>query len=216
MPGHLVSCYTCEKRFDAEAVQWCGCDSPLRTLACLHCGSCFCSAPSPYKRRFWSAAPSALREQPGRFLLPALHAPAMVSHDEYASSNDQPRVLVVDDEEPMRSLAACFIEQIGYDVATTATPQEALQLTARGRYDVVLTDALMPKMDGRELSRRLKAMHGQRIKVVLMTALYTARRYQAEAWNAFKVDELIAKPLRYDVLRDALQRVAPLRRRSVA
>ena len=77
-------------------------------------------------------------------------------------------------------------------------------------FDVVLTDALMPKMDGRELSRQLKETHGNRIKVILMTSLYKSPRYRNEAQHVFKVDEYLVKPLNYDELRDALRRVAPL------
>jgi len=65
-------------------------------------------------------------------------------------------------------------------------------------------------MDGRELCRRLKEAHGDQIKVILMTSLYTANHYRTEARHVFKVDEYLAKPLRYDELRAALQRAAPL------
>jgi hypothetical protein len=47
----------------------------------------------------------------------------------------------------------------------------------------------------------------------LMTSLYTARHFRSEAGHVFKVDEYLAKPLRYGELHDALQRVAPLARR---
>jgi CheY-like chemotaxis protein len=80
-------------------------------------------------------------------------------------------------------------------------------------FDVILTDALMPKMDGRELCRRLKEAHPQ-LKVVLMTSLNTASHYRTEAGHVFKIDEYLAKPLRYGELRAALQRVAPLEQRS--
>jgi len=105
---------------------------------------------------------------------------------------------------------------MGYDVTTVSGAEEALRLADETVFDVVLTDALMPKIDGRELSRSLKSVHGSRIKVVLMTALYTARYLQAEARNVFKVDEYLAKPLRYEALRDALHRVAPLERRPTS
>jgi CheY-like chemotaxis protein len=104
---------------------------------------------------------------------------------------------------------------MGYRVTTVCGPEEAMLITDTISFDVVLTDALMPKMDGRELSRRLKEAHGNKIKVVLMTSLYTARHFQSEARHVFKVDEYLAKPLRYAELHDALQRVAPIARRPV-
>lgn len=213
LEGYVVPCWKCAKKFDVQASRWCGCDSKLRTLECPHCGSCFCQATFLYRRNFWNDAPTTLREHTARFRLagrPAVAPDGQRAQGAAALSLRRPHVLIVDDEEPIRSLAACYAEQIGYRVTSVAGPEEALLLTGQVAFDVVLTDALMPKMDGRELCRRLKEAHGSRIKVVLMTALYTARRFQSEARNVFKVDDYLAKPLRYDALRDALQRVAPL------
>ena len=213
--GYVVPCRKCAKKFNVESAHWCKCDSNLRTLECLNCASCFCDAPYAYKRTFWNDAPNTLREHPGRFRVAGPRALTSGVEDMKASSPSSPRphVLIVDDEEPIRSLAACYAEQMGYDVTTVAGGEEALRLSDKVVFDVVLTDALMPKMDGRELSRLLKLAHGSRIKVVLMSALYTARHFQAEARNVYKVDDFLAKPFRYEALRDALHRVAPPVRR---
>jgi CheY-like chemotaxis protein len=214
--SYVVACWKCAETFNAASALWCDCDAKLRTLECPHCGACFCHAPFPYKRRFWNDAPKTLREHTRRFRLPtnAVVSAALQTRASEASSLRRPHVLIVDDEEPIRSLAACYVEQIGYEVTTVSSPEEALVMTDEVAFDVVLTDALMPKMDGRELSRRLKEAHGDRVKVVLMTSLYTATHFRTEARHVFKVDEYLAKPLRYAELRDALQRVAPLARRA--
>jgi len=215
----IVSCWKCGEKFNAVSSRWCSCDAKLRTVRCPDCGSCFCQAPFTYKRKFWSDAPKTLREHHSRFRIPTLDnvvpapAPDAVRASE-TSSLPRPHVLIVDDEEPIRSLAACYVEQMGYDVATVSSPEEALLATEAKSFDVVLTDALMPKMDGRELSRRLKEAHVD-LKVIVMTSLYTANHYRTEARHVFKVDEYLAKPLRYDDLRDALQRVAPLAEAAV-
>lgn len=209
--AYVVPCWKCAKKFNVESAHWCQCDSNLRTLECPNCASCFCDATFAYKRAFWNDAPNTLREHTGRFrvAVPSARAPGVEDTKVSAASARRPHVLIVDDEEPIRSLAACYVEQMGYDVTTVSGAEEALRLSDEVVVDIVLTDALMPKMDGRELSRRLKQAHGSRIKVVLMTALYTARRFQAEARNVFMVDEYLSKPLRYEALRDALHRVAP-------
>jgi signal transduction histidine kinase len=65
------------------------------------------------------------------------------------------RVLVVDDEEVVRNLLAQLLADLGYDVTTAESPRDAL-----GRhepFDLLLTDVVMPKMDGTELARRLAA-----------------------------------------------------------
>jgi CheY-like chemotaxis protein len=214
--SYVVACWKCAEKFDAGSARWCKTDTKLRTLQCPHCDSCFCQAPFPYRRAFWNDAPRSLREHPSRFRLvgPDI-VPSVVlkSAAPVADPPYQPHILIVDDEEPIRSLAACYVEQIGYKVTTVATPAEALVLADSISFDAVLTDALMPMIDGRELCRRLKEKHGDQFKVVLMTSLYTAQHFRTEARHRFKVDEYLAKPLRYDELRDALQRVAPLEAR---
>jgi CheY-like chemotaxis protein len=209
---YVVTCWKCDENFNAASSLWCGCDAKLLTLKCPQCEWCFCQAPFAYKKGFWNAAPRALREHTSRFRIPPQDAVAPnvdSARPSEASSRRPPHVLIVDDEEPIRSLAACYVEQMGYEVTTISSPEEALVMTDAIAFDVILTDALMPKMDGRELGRRLKEAHSQ-LKVVLMTSLYTANHYRTEARHVFKIDEYLAKPLRYGELRDALQRVAPL------
>jgi CheY-like chemotaxis protein len=210
-----VDCWKCAKTFNAASAAWCGCDAKLRTIECPRCASCFCQAPFAYKRKFWNDAPKTLRENTRRFCIPTRDAVASGAEQTLpaASSPDRPHVLIVDDEEPIRSLAACYLEKMGYKVTTVSSPEEALIVTDAISFDVVLTDALMPKIDGRELCRKLKEAHGDGLKVILMTSLYTARRFRTEAMHVFKVDEYLAKPLRYRELCDALQRVAPLDQR---
>lgn len=208
-----VLCWQCASPFDAAAAEWCNCALKLHTLKCPRCAACFCQAPFLYKHKFWAGAPKTLRESKRRFglsvteiarLAPVADPPPAMG------MRSQPHILIVDDEEPIRSLVACYVEQIGYRVTTVSGPEEALALVATTAFDAVLTDALMPKMDGRELCRALKERHGKGMKVIVMTSLYKARHFQTEARHVFKVDEYLAKPLRYDDLRDALQRVAPL------
>lgn len=203
---YIARCWKCEVTFNAAAASWCACDKPLRTIVCPRCISCFCIAPLAYKARFWNGAPRAMREHRNRFRVSHHAAPAAKQDAVTASASLPPRVLVVDDEEPMRSLVACYVEQLGYRVTTATNGEEALTVLDCLDFDVVLTDALMPKMDGRELSRIVKKQHGDSIKVILMTSLYKARRFQTEARDQFGVDEYLTKPIAISDLRSALER----------
>ncbi|MGH9558071.1 MAG: sigma-54-dependent transcriptional regulator [Bryobacteraceae bacterium] len=70
------------------------------------------------------------------------------------------RVLVVDDEESQRTALAGMIALWGYAVETAADGQEALEKLALFNAHVMVTDLMMPRMDGQELLRRLKAQGG--------------------------------------------------------
>src|SRR5579883_2172566 len=70
------------------------------------------------------------------------------------------RVLVVDDEESQRTALASMIALWGYAVETACDGQEALEKLATFGAHVIVTDLMMPRMDGNELLRRLKAQGG--------------------------------------------------------
>lgn len=205
-----VACHQCDTKFDAAAASWCRCEGKLRTLVCPHCSACFCRATPRYKKTFWEKAPRSLRENTNRFHIGDGSVAGGRPEGVVAGALVPPHVLVVDDEEDMRSLVACYVEQMGYAATTAAGPSEALEILASGiPFHVVITDALMPGMDGRELCQKVKAEYDG-IKVILMTSLYTANRYRTEARYRFGVDEYLAKPLHFSVLKAALDRVCPL------
>jgi CheY-like chemotaxis protein len=204
-----VKYFKCDAPFGAETAPWCNCDQPLRTLRCATCGSCFCAAPMPYKRRFWDDAPQELRENPNRFFA-RFGAPA--THIERRPSNIRPLVLIVDDDEAMRSLVACYVEQLGYNAISIGDPEEALSHASFYRFDVLITDALMPRLDGRELCRRLKALpENATKKVILMSSLYKSARARLEAYQ-FGIDEFLPKPIAFNELATILGRIAPIER----
>ena len=66
------------------------------------------------------------------------------------------RILVADDEKIKRVTLAQDLAAQGHDVATACDGEEALEQLANGRFDVVVTDLKMPKVDGIELLQRIK------------------------------------------------------------
>ena len=100
------------------------------------------------------------------------------------------------------------LEELGYGAVLARDGLEGIALASRYRPDVVLADAFMPKMDGREMCRRLKASPvTAQLKVVIMTAVYTAARYRSEAFREFHADDYLSKPLELKDLRAVLQRL---------
>ncbi len=67
-------------------------------------------------------------------------------------------VLVVDDDPAVLSLVALFIREGGYDVLTAASGQDALGILAEQHVDLLITDLVMPEMDGAELVRRARRL----------------------------------------------------------
>ena len=69
-------------------------------------------------------------------------------------------VLLVEDEVAIMEMSRLMLERIGYQVLAAGTPQEALRLAGEhaGRIRLLITDVVMPEMNGRELAERLRAI----------------------------------------------------------
>lgn len=117
-------------------------------------------------------------------------------------------ILVVDDDEEMRLAVSYMLERMGHHVRAVANAREAFIAIEAKKPQIVLTDALMPSLDGRQLCRLVKAIHPD-LKVIIMTSLYTAPRYKYEAFKSFRADEYIAKPLNAAKLRTIVSKLAP-------
>jgi CheY-like chemotaxis protein len=79
------------------------------------------------------------------------------------------RVLVADDDEDVRSIISMILSEAGYNVYVACDGLEAVEALKKRRYDAVLTDYHMPKMDGLELLDLVQAMWPE-VPVILATS----------------------------------------------
>ncbi len=101
------------------------------------------------------------------------------------------KVLVVDDEEPMRKLIVSLLSPRGHQCVTANNGREALDKIMETKFDALITDIAMPEMDGITLTKEL-SKHYQNIPVMVMTG-YT-EEYSAETAIASGAREFIKKP----------------------
>jgi two-component system, cell cycle sensor histidine kinase and response regulator CckA len=88
-----------------------------------------------------------------------------------STTSDRPiaRVLIVDDEEPIRGLVERVLSRAGYETAVAADGVEALRIAEeKGPFDLLLADVVMPGMQGDELGRRLRASDPE-LKILYLT-----------------------------------------------
>jgi CheY-like chemotaxis protein len=200
---YSVACHRCHRSFDALQADWCSCLVTERTLVCPSCQACFCQAPPPYKGSFWSRAPRSLWDR--KFA--EHHADFTPRPNPEPADVVRPLVLVVDDEKDILRIAIRTIESLGYGVVHAANGEEGLGLARKYRPDMVLTDALMPKLDGRKMCRLIREdPELAETPVVLMTALYTTVKYKTEGFNEYRVSDYLTKPLDAEGLRALLEK----------
>ena len=120
---------------------------------------------------------------------------------------EHPLVLIVDDEKDIRRIAFAAVASLGYHAAVACDGEEGIELAARYKPELILSDAFMPKLDGREMCRRLKAnRETASTKIVIATSVYTASRYKYEAYKEFLADDYLSKPLELASLADLLRK----------
>ncbi|HEV7921773.1 MAG TPA: response regulator [Thermoanaerobaculia bacterium] len=195
--GYQVCCFTCQQLFDATTAEWCSCVGRDNTLRCPHCQTCFCKAPSAYRERFWMDAPPSLFE---RKMIGSRRAIA-VGANPVPDEVKRPLILLVEDDENVQLIVRTVVTSMGFGFIAAANGQEGLLMAHEYRPDLILSDAFMPKLDGREMCRLLKEDPATSpSKAIIMTGLYTDRKYRNEALDYFKVDDYVAKPLAVDDL----------------
>jgi DNA-binding response OmpR family regulator len=79
-----------------------------------------------------------------------------------------PRILLADDEQSIQTLLSFPLRKDGYEVTTAADGREALARFAEGTFDLVVLDVMMPRMDGLETCRRLRAR--STVPIIMLTA----------------------------------------------
>jgi DNA-binding NtrC family response regulator len=115
--------------------------------------------------------------------------------DERTAGAGFSRILVVDDEEPMRHMLELLLRRAGFEVLSVAGGEAALELVSREPVDVVLSDVRMPGLDGLALAERLTASHPE-ITLVMMSAFGTVE-LALEAMQRGAYD-YISKPFKQD------------------
>jgi DNA-binding response OmpR family regulator len=79
-----------------------------------------------------------------------------------------PRILLVDDEQPIQTLLSFPLQRDGYEVVAASDGQEALARFSQQPFDLVVLDLMLPKLDGLEVCRRLRARSA--VPIIMLTA----------------------------------------------
>lgn len=110
-----------------------------------------------------------------------------------------PLVMVVDDSLTVRKITSRMLAREGFEVVTAKDGVDALQQLQDTRPDVILSDIEMPRMDGFELLRNIRADEGLRRIPIIMITSRTADKHRAHAIE-LGVNEYLGKPYQEDEL----------------
>lgn len=121
-------------------------------------------------------------------------------------------ILVVDDDPTVRMIAGEILISAGHQVSEAADGEEALQQVAATPFDLVVLDMLMPNKDGLETIAELR---GRRPRMRILAISSGGRMDAGQLLRTalvFGADETMAKPLRSEVLNEAVSRLLAMPR----
>ena len=122
-----------------------------------------------------------------------------------AAGTDAPHVLLAEDDRALRRYLEVVLKRAGYRVTAAADGLEALKLALSTEFDAVVTDAVMPRLGGRELRRLLRARpEFVSLPVLLLTGLGAEAHAPEEAAHA---DARLTKPVDAEEFLDCLARL---------
>lgn len=114
-------------------------------------------------------------------------------------------ILLVDDSLSGRIAQREMLERMGYTVAVASSGMQALTKLSERKFDIIVTDVNMPRMDGYEFTQKVRSMgSARRIPIVMVTSDVR----NADRQKAFEVgiDDFLAKPFSEDDLRAAIEK----------
>jgi DNA-binding NtrC family response regulator len=121
-----------------------------------------------------------------------------------------PRILVIDDEEPIRRLLRKLLEGAGYEVIEAENGRAGIQQCNRATVDLVITDIIMPEGEGLETIRELRRLQPG-MKIFAMTGARISKQLDilniAEAFGAIRTFD---KPFELNAVLNAVREQVPL------
>ncbi len=196
----LYRCHSCEALNVASDNVWCLCAGSEQTLVCVACSACFCHAGESWKYEFWAKATADLHTR--RRTERSSGVKLQLTRQEPS----RPVILLIDDDRSVHAIVSRVLEGFGGTLLHAYDGEAGLRMAQEVQPELVIADALLPKLDGREIARTLKSdVKTAMGRVVVITSLYKGARYRKEAIEKYLADDYMEKPIRADKLRTMIE-----------
>src|SRR5436309_1403916 len=114
------------------------------------------------------------------------------------------KILIAEDDRDSRELLCWILEKLGNQVVATENGKEAWEVFRRGRFRLVISDVLMPEIDGLELSRKIRLHRQSKYTYVIMITALIGKKDYLEGMDA-GADDFVTKPFDPDELKARLR-----------
>lgn len=117
------------------------------------------------------------------------------------SENISKKILIAEDSSVIQNIAGKVLKFQNYDITSAKNGEQVLKKLDKEMFDVILMDINMPKMDGMECSRRIRALaNGEKSEIPIIAITGNANNYSMEDFKEVGINEYIPKPIDFDKL----------------
>ena len=121
---------------------------------------------------------------------------------------DKKRILIAEDSSVIQNISRKVLEFQNFDIDSAKDGKEVLKMLSKTHYDAILMDINMPKMDGMECARQIRALEDEtKAKVPIIAITGNAKNYSMEDFQKAGIDDYLPKPINFDNLIDILRKV---------
>jgi CheY-like chemotaxis protein len=115
-------------------------------------------------------------------------------------------VLIVEDTEGVRQTLEIMLENSGHELDVAENGQTALERLAHGRYDIVITDVIMPEVDGNDVILEIQKMTKRPKVIAISGGGMKVDKDEALMLAKSQADTVLKKPFTHRELQDAISR----------
>jgi CheY-like chemotaxis protein len=117
------------------------------------------------------------------------------------------KVLVAEDSSVIQNLTKKVLQFQNYEIDSAKNGEEVIKAVHQTNYDIILMDIGMPKIDGMECTKQIRAMDDkEKAGVPIVAITGNAQSYSEEEFKSVGIDEYIPKPIDFDHLVDVVKK----------
>lgn len=121
--------------------------------------------------------------------------------------SDKKKVLVAEDSSVIQNLTKRILQFQNYDITSVRDGEQVIEALQKENYHVILMDINMPKMNGMECSRAIRAMKEKdKAEIPIIAISGNAQNYTEEDFKNAGINEFIQKPIDFDQLVETVQK----------
>lgn len=111
------------------------------------------------------------------------------------------KILIAEDSSVIQNIATRVLSFQRFEIDSAKDGKQVMTKMAKENYDMILMDINMPKMDGMECSRQIRALEDeQKAKIPIIAITGNAKNYSMEDFQAVGINDFMPKPIDFDLL----------------